>query len=114
VPDATTYLTRPDPAADPTFLAWSPLVSGQSQLAYASGNSIFLTSSPASAGSKVADFTVPPALAWRTDGELVAGGQACTTTPPGIVSIGQTGTETPLGISGCNPSLEPLPLPPTG
>jgi len=113
-PDPTMYLTRPDPANNPTFLAWSPLVSGQSQLAYASGNSIFLTPSPATTGTKIADFTVPPALAWRTDGQLVAGGQACTTAPPGIVAITQTGTETPLGISGCNPSLEPLPLPPTG
>ncbi len=112
--DPTMYLTRPDASKDPTFLAWSPLVSGQSQLAYTSGNSIFLTPTPASTGTKVADLTFPAALAWRTDGQLVAGGQACTTTPPAISSVGQTGTLTPLGISGCNPSLEPLPLPPTG
>ncbi|HLK44435.1 MAG TPA: hypothetical protein VKT18_00540, partial [Acidimicrobiales bacterium] len=107
------YLKRPDAAKDPTFLAWSPLVSGQSQLAYTSGNSIFLTPSPTSTGTKVADLTFPPALGWRTDGQLIVGGQSCTTTPPAISSVGQTGTLTPLGISGSNPSVEPLPLPPT-
>jgi beta-lactam-binding protein with PASTA domain len=111
--DGTMYLKRPDAAKNPTFLAWSPLVAGQSQLAYTSGNSIFLTPSPATTGTKVADLTFPPALAWRSDGQLVVGGQSCTTTPPAISSVGQTGTLTPLGISGCNPSVEPLPLPPT-
>ncbi len=108
------YLKRPDATKDPTFLAWSPVVSGQSQLAYTSGNSIFLTPTPTTTGTKVADLAFPAALAWRTDGQLIAGGQACTTSPPAISSVGQTGTLTPLGISGCNPSVEPLPLPPTG
>jgi beta-lactam-binding protein with PASTA domain len=111
--DPTTYLKRPDASKNPTFLAWSPAVSGQSQLAYTSGNSIFLTPNPASTGTKVADLTFAPALAWRTDGQLIAGGQSCATAPPAISSVGQTGTLTPLGISGCNPSVEPLPLAPT-
>ncbi len=113
-PDATQYLTASDPTADPTFLAWSPVVSGTSQLAYASNLSVFLTSSPATAGKSIFDYTVAPAFSWRADGDLAVGGQDCSTGVPAITMITPTGTPTPLGISGCNPSVEPLALPPTG
>jgi beta-lactam-binding protein with PASTA domain len=114
VSDGTAYLKRPDATRDPTFLAWSPVVAGQSRLAYTTGNSIFVTDSPADTGTKLADLSFPAALAWRTDGLLIAGGQACTTAPlPAIAAIGQTGTATPLQVAGCNPSVEPLPLAPT-
>jgi beta-lactam-binding protein with PASTA domain len=112
--DGTMYLKRPDSSKDPTFLAWSPAVAGVSQLAYTSGNSIFITSSPTTTGTKLTDVsTFPPALAWRTDGQLIVGSQSCATAPQPISSVGQTGTLTSLRVNGCNPSVEPLPLPPT-
>ncbi len=113
---STPYLAHPNnPTADPTFLAYSPLNAGTSQLAYAAGNSIFLTPDPStSAGTKVFDYTAPPAFSWRADGVLIVGGQDCSTTPPGIVTVAQSGTSTALGVNGCDPSVEPLPLPPSG
>jgi len=115
--DSAPYLAHPNnPTNDPTFLAYSPLNGTSFSLAYAQGNSVFLTADPpASPGSKVYDYSVAPAFSWRTDGVLEVGGQDCSTQPPGIVVVAQSGgTSTPLGINGCDPSVEPLPLPPSG
>jgi beta-lactam-binding protein with PASTA domain len=115
-PSTTPYLAHPNnPSAAPTFLAYSPLNAGSFQLAYASGNAVFLTPNPPTGqGTKVFDFTAPPAFSWRSDGVLAVGGQDCSTAPPGIVLVSQSGTPTPLGISGCDPSVESLPPPPSG
>jgi hypothetical protein len=116
-PDSAPYLAHPNnPTNDPTFLAYSPLNGSSYSLAYAQGTSVFVTADPpTSPGTKVFDFTAPPAFSWRTDGVLEVGGQDCSTAPPGIVLVAQSGgTSTPLGINGCDPSVEPLPLPPSG
>ena len=108
-------LAASDPTADPSFLAYSPVVNGSSQLAYATGNSIFVTPDPASAGTNAFDYSAPPAFAWRTDGVLYVGGQDClAAAPPAMVEVTQAGQSTPLTVSGCNPSVEPLGPPPPG
>jgi beta-lactam-binding protein with PASTA domain len=115
--DSAPYLAHPNnPTNDPTFLAYSPLNGTSFSLAYAQGNSIFLTGDPpTSPGSKVYDYSVAPAFSWRIDGVLEVGGLDCSTQPPGIVVVAQSGgTSTPLGVNGCDPSVEPLPLPPSG
>jgi beta-lactam-binding protein with PASTA domain len=114
----TPYMTHPNnPAAAPTFLAYSPLNAGRFTLAYAAGNSVFQTPNPPAAdGTKLLDYQPgPPAFSWRTDGVLEVGGQDCSTTqPPAMVVVQSAGQQTPLGINGCDPSVEPLPLPPSG
>jgi hypothetical protein len=113
---STPYLAHPNnPTAAPTFLAYSPLNAGQFTLAYAAGNSIFQTPNPPTApGTKIFDYTALPAFSWRADGVLEVGGQDCSATPPAMVVVSGAGTSTPLGINGCDPSVEPLPLPPSG
>ena len=111
------YLGHPNnPTADPTFLAYSPLNAGQFTLAYAAGDSVFQTPNPPTAdGAKLLDYTTSPAFSWRTDGVLEVGGLDCSTTqPPAMVVVQSAGQQTPLGINGCDPSVEPLPPPPSG
>ena len=61
------------PTADPTFLAYSPLNAGTSSSLRRGQLHLPHPGPRHDAGTKVFDYTAPPAFAWRTDGVLVRG-----------------------------------------